>query len=90
MNDKKGKEFIVVSIYNSGDWEKIERAIKKVIIENDKDMNIMIGGDFNIRIGEGRGQEPEVGDRSRNSKDKKAGTSSRKMLNLIDEIGGIF
>lgn len=50
MSDKKGKEFSVVSIYNAGDWEKIEKVIRKIVAEEEKDKNIIIGEDFNIRI----------------------------------------
>lgn len=78
MSDKKGKEFSVVSIYNAGDWEKIEKVIRKIIAE-EKDKNIIIGEDFNIRIEEYGGQEIEGGEEDRSSKDKIIGTTGRKM-----------
>jgi len=33
LSDKKEKEFIVVSIYNVGDWEKIKKVIRKIVTE---------------------------------------------------------
>lgn len=40
---KKEKEFIIVSIYNVEDWEKIEKVIRKVVTEEEKGNNIIIG-----------------------------------------------
>lgn len=43
VSDKKEKEFIIVSIYNIEDWEKIEKVIRKIVTEEEKDNNIIIG-----------------------------------------------
>lgn len=43
MSDKKEKEFIIVSIYNVEDWEKIEKVIRKIVTEEEKGNNIIIG-----------------------------------------------
>lgn len=43
MSDKKEKEFIIVSIYNVEDWEKIEKVIRKMVTEEEKGNNIIIG-----------------------------------------------
>lgn len=43
VSDKKEKEFIIVSIYNVEDWEKIEKIIRKIVTEEEKGNNIIIG-----------------------------------------------
>lgn len=43
VSDKKEKEFIIVSIYNVEDWEKIEKVIRKIVTEEEKGNNIIIG-----------------------------------------------
>lgn len=75
-------------MYNAGDWDKIDKAIRKLVVKEEKNKNIIIGGDFNIRLGEYGRQGVERGEEDRCSKDKKIGMSGRNMVNLIEEIGG--
>lgn len=50
-------------------------------------IGIIIGGDFNIRIKEEGGLE-ELGEMNRKSKEKTVGNEGRRLVNMIEEIGG--
>jgi len=50
-----GKEkWIIISIYNRKAWKDMEQRLEEITegIEESENINIIIGGDFNIRIGE--------------------------------------
>lgn len=83
---KEKKEMLnIVNVYNAEGKKDIGDAITKelVVYENEE---IIIGGDFNIRIGELGGEEEEwsVG---RKSKDKKIGNGGRKFMETMQENG---
>lgn len=67
--DKKNKDIIIVSIYFTGDWDKLEAVIRN-IAEEERNNYIIIGGDFNIRTGEENMDEEEGWKLNRKSKDK--------------------
>lgn len=71
---------VIVSMYNSGYWERMERTIRK-ILEEDKNKYVIIG-DFNI-IGE-KGEFDEVGIHEK-SKDKVVGNTGMKLISLVEE-----
>lgn len=50
--------------------------------------NIIVGGDFNIRIGEEGGWDEQIGECNRKSKDKVIGLRARKLIDLVSEVGG--
>lgn len=77
---------IIISIYNSGRWKNIGKIIEK-IMEEGREENVIIGGDFNIRIGEEGGLEEE-GEVGRKNKDKVRGKDGKNMLELVGEVGG--
>jgi len=53
---EKDKDLIVIGVYNNEDWEAMEERIKEIVEEN-KDKFIVLGGDFNARIGDGENDE---------------------------------
>lgn len=55
--------------------------------EDKREGNVIIGGDFNLRIGE-EGGVKKINEADRKSKDKTIGNGSRKLVRLINEIGG--
>lgn len=55
------KDIVIVSVYNSGDWGRLEKSVKLAMKEG-KENAVILGGDFNIRIGtEGGCKEGEGG-----------------------------
>lgn len=88
IKEGRGKEdVVIISIYNSGNWKAIENAIKEIFEINRKD-NIIVGGDFNIRIEEEGGWDEQIGEYNRKSKDKVIGLRARKLIDLVSEVGG--
>jgi len=77
-----GKEkWIIISVYNRKTWKNLEQRLDEITegIEEKKNIDIIVGGDFNIRIGElGSVKELEI---KRRSKDKIIGNGCK---NLID------
>lgn len=57
-SNSKKKDLIIVVVYNNDKWEAIEEGIKRVVEENRENL-IIIGGDFNVRIGEEEGNNIE-------------------------------
>lgn len=84
---KKREDFIILSVYNTGKINGIEETVKKVM-EEERECNIIIGGDFNVRIGEKGGIEDAGEQMRRSSKDKAINNGGRQFLKLIGEIGG--
>lgn len=64
------KNLIIVAVHNSRNWKEIEEPIEK-IVEEERVNHIIIGEDFNARIGEEGGGEEDEWEVGRNSKDKK-------------------
>jgi len=83
---EKDKDLIVIGVYNNENWEIIKERIKEIVEEN-KDEFIVLGGDFNARIGDGENDEEGWGWR-RESKDKTVNKRGRQFLDLVGEIGG--
>jgi len=52
----KEKDLIIIGVYNNEDWDSMEKRIKEIVEEN-KDKFIVMGGDFNARIGDGENDE---------------------------------
>lgn len=65
----------------------MENTIKEIFEINRKD-NIIVGGDFNIRIGEEGGWDEQTGECNRKSKDKIIGSRAGKLIDLVSEVGG--
>lgn len=79
---KKGwnkRDVVIVSIYNSENWKTIKNTIMEIFEKNKKE-NVIIGGDFNIRIGEEGRWDEQTRDNNRKSKDKIIGSRERKMI----------
>lgn len=66
--ERSNRDVVIISIYNSGNWKAIENTIKEML-ENNREDNVIVGGDFNIRIGEEGGWDEETGAFNRKSKD---------------------
>lgn len=72
-------------VYNN--WAEMEDVIQKIVDENKED-HIIIGGDFNARIGETGDSEEEERSIRRKNKDKKVNDRGKALLRLVDDIGG--
>lgn len=85
-----GKEEITIwSVYNSGHIEKYWAIWEEIdLLEENK---IVIGGDFNIRIGElgglGSREEEEL---CRKSKDKTVGNGGKNMVEFVSKKGWLI
>lgn len=81
------KKLVIVSVYNTVGWKSMEKVIKKVVEENKGDY-IVIGGDFNARIGEKGGNNEEGWNLRRLSKNKLINERGKMLIDLVGEIGG--
>jgi len=83
----KGKNIVITSVYGTEKWENLEEVINR-IMESYKEDYIIIGGDFNARIGEGveEGGE-EVGD-FRRSKDRNINSIKGERFDKISKRNG--
>jgi len=83
-----GKEkWIMILIYNRKVWKDMEQRLEEIKegIEKSENINTIIGGDFNIRIGElGSVKELEV---ERRSKDKIIGNVGKNVVEWIKKKG---
>jgi len=65
------KKWIIISIYNRKVWKDIKQRLEEITegIEESENINIIIGGDFNVRIGElGCVKELDIERRSKDNK----------------------
>lgn len=85
--EEKDTDLLIISIYNKDDWKAMEKKIKGVV-EEYKEGRIIIGGDFNARIGSEEGNDIEGWETRRQSKDKKINERGRSFIRLVGEIGG--
>lgn len=76
---EKREGSIIILIYNSGNWERIEEVIREQM-ELNREECIIIGGDFNIRIGE-EGEIEELKEMKRKSRDKIVSNGGRRFVN---------
>lgn len=83
--EERGK-ITIMSIYNSGKWEKMEERIQERIGAKEND-DIIVGGDFNIRTRNLGGIEWEEGGRERRSKDVTIGNEGWKLIDRIQSKG---
>jgi len=82
-----GKEKLkIVSVYGRQEHGKIGERINEFIGEEEEG-KIIVGGDFNIRIGELGGRNIEEGDVERYSKDKVIGNGGKQLAEWIKEKG---
>jgi len=85
---REGRDkWVVITIYNGGEWRDLERKLQEEIeeIEGKEESTIIIGGDFNIRTGE-LGCNPE-GKEDRKSRDKTIGNGGRNLMWWMQEKG---
>ncbi|XP_039311154.1 uncharacterized protein LOC120359015 [Solenopsis invicta] len=80
-------KFIIIGIYATRNWLDLRNKIESITEEN-KEEYIIIGGDFNARIGEEGGNDEEGWGVTRRSKDKVVNNRGRDFLDLVGEIGG--
>lgn len=85
----EGKSLTIISIYNTEEWENLEEIILRLREEYRED-KIVIGGDFNARIGEEGGNDEEGWDIKRRSKDKVMNSRGKRLVELVGDIGGYF
>lgn len=85
--EEKGKDFLVISVYNEkNNWRNIKEVTKK-ISEIYKKEYVIIGKDQNTRIGKEIGNDTEGWNARRKSKDKKV-NNKEELIKLIGEIRG--
>lgn len=85
--DKKG-DYTIWSVYNKGNLKKILEHVEQVDFNEEK--KIVVGGDFNVRIGEmGDFSEwsREEGTFTRKSKDKTIGNGGRLLTEFTENKG---
>lgn len=83
---KRNKEVMnIITVYNSVQDKEIRSEILETI-KNYGNESMIIGRDFNIRIGE-LGEEEEKERMMRKSKDKKIGNRERRFVDLMTEKG---
>lgn len=84
---EEGKDTLyIISVYNKENWKILEEKIEKWM-GGKENGQIIVGGDFNIRIGELGGGEEEEGGIERKSKDKTIGNGGRNLIEYIKEKG---
>ena len=82
----KNREINIYSVYNTGDLKVILETLEKIKIEEEKIM--IIGGDFNIRIGTLGVTNENIAERfTRNSKDKVVSNGGKFMVSIIEQKG---
>jgi len=85
---REGREkWVIITVYNGGEWKDLEKRLEEVLGEMDdtEESIVIIGVDFNIRIGElGRGNE---GEEDRRLKDKTVGNSGKNFFGWIQDKG---
>jgi len=85
-----GKErWRIIGVYISEGIENMTRKIERWTDKGEKNRKLMIGGDFNARVGEeGGGFEGEDGEnRGRKAKDGVTNTEGRRLLYWVEENG---
>lgn len=78
---------MIVSVYNTEDWGDMEEIINRIVEENREEC-IVIGGDFNARVGKEGGNNEEGWDIKRRSKDKILNNRGKDFLKLVGDVGG--
>ncbi|KAJ8685110.1 hypothetical protein QAD02_020903 [Eretmocerus hayati] len=87
-----GNEWLnLLSVYSSGDWSRLVTTLNK--IEDSEEEKLVIGGDFNIRIGklgkflrEGYDQEYL----QRGSKDRVISNEVRYLVRMVEDEGWVI
>lgn len=75
---ERRKDCTITSIYNAGNWDRLEEVLEEVWEEGRKE-TVIIGGDFNLRIVEEEGLEEDEESR-RKSKDEIVGNEGRGLM----------
>ena len=81
-----GERINIISVYNKDNWSRVEETIERWLENKDRERTL-IGGDFNIRIGELGGGEEEEGGIDRKSKDKTIGNGGRNLVEWVQNKG---
>jgi len=80
----KNEKQRIISVYGPQGGKELKEKLEELIGE-EKEGNIIIVGDFNVRIGELGGKD--IGEGERHSKDKVIGNGGRKIVEWITEKG---
>jgi len=83
----KGETWKIVSVYETQRGKNLQERLD-VFIGAENVENIIIGGDFNIGIGELKGKETEEGDTERCSKNKAIGKWGKRSVGLTNRKDG--
>jgi exonuclease III len=75
----------IVSVYSTEGEKKLREKIDELVVEKLEE-KILIGGDFNLRLGE-MGVEETEDEKIRRSKDKTIGNGGRKFIEWLQEKG---
>lgn len=83
-----GRDWRVLTVYS----QKIEETMKEIVegIEEEEEEALLIGGDFNARVGDEGGPFREImpeNGRKRKSKDKMVNREGRMLVKKVNEKG---
>ena len=82
----KGKWYRIVTIYNGKAMKRTRKEIEKYIKEEEEE-NLIIGGDWNTRIGR-RGSGYHEGEyKERKSKDRTLNNKGKELIKMVEERG---
>jgi len=84
---KRGKSVAILSVYNTGKGIELEEVMGSIMKEK-RENCVIIGGNFNIRIGENGGLKEIGGDLGRKSKNKVVRNGGRRLIDLVGELCG--
>jgi len=81
------EKWVIVTVYNGGEWGELEKKLEEVVgrSEDIEESMVIVGGDFNIRIGEL--DNDNEGEEVRRSKDKIIGNNGKRFIWWIQEGG---
>lgn len=87
-----GEWWRLVGVYVNGDLEEKMNQLREWMEDRVEGVKMLIGGDFNARIGREGGRirrdgEEEMGEEKRNSRDSKINKEGKKLCSSLGELG---
>lgn len=83
------RTFVVISVYSNRNWKKMKEAMVNIAEENREEI-LIVGGDFNARIGLKGGNDIEGWDIRRKSKDEVVNVKGKELIDWVADVGGVI